>query len=179
MKRLGFVMRYIDSDTWPRKDHLRFFQRRIPLATRYVHTNIISEDWQKLARFYQVVFGCVPLSPARDESGPWLERGTGVREAHLRGIHLRLPGHGDEGPTLEIFSYDEMAQKLPAAANRKGLSHLAFHVDDVHVVRQQVLAHGGADLGQIATAEIAGVGALVFVYMTDPEGNVIEIQNLS
>jgi predicted enzyme related to lactoylglutathione lyase len=27
-------------------------------ATRYVHTNLIAADWQRLARFYCDVFGC-------------------------------------------------------------------------------------------------------------------------
>ena len=31
---------------------------------------------------------------------------TGVKDSHITGVHLRLPGHGDTGPTLEIFSYD-------------------------------------------------------------------------
>ena len=37
--------------------------------------------------------------------------------------------------------------------------------------------HGGAALGEIVSIEIDGLGTLTFVYATDPEGNVIEIQN--
>ena len=52
------------------------------------------------------LFGCTPVPPERDFKGPDLERGTGIRGAELRGEHLRLPGHGPEGPTLEIFNYN-------------------------------------------------------------------------
>ena len=149
------------------------------MTTRYMHTNIIAKDWEKLAHFYHAVFDCIPILPGRDESGAWLERGTGVQGARLRGIHLRLPGCGDGGPTLEIFSYEEMLEKPLPVANREGLGHLAFHVDDVRATRDLVLAHDGADLGEIVTTEIAGLGTLSFVYMTDPEGNIIEIQNLT
>ena len=76
------------------------------ISARYVHTNLIARDWRSLARFYQDVFGCVPVPPERDLSGPEMEAGTGIAGAHLHGIHLRLPGHGDAGPTLEIFSYN-------------------------------------------------------------------------
>lgn len=70
---------------------------------RYVHTNLIARDWRGLANFYQTLFGCVVVAPERDFSGPDLEAGSGVSGAALRGVHLRLPGYGENGPTLEIF----------------------------------------------------------------------------
>jgi predicted enzyme related to lactoylglutathione lyase len=30
---------------------------------RYVHTNIVAEDWRRLADFYAKVFGCTPVPP--------------------------------------------------------------------------------------------------------------------
>jgi hypothetical protein len=73
-------------------------------GARYGHTNLIADDWRALSRFYQDLFGCIPVPPERDFKGPDLERGTGIAGAELRGEHLRLPGHGPEGPTLEIKS---------------------------------------------------------------------------
>jgi catechol 2,3-dioxygenase-like lactoylglutathione lyase family enzyme len=98
---------------------------------KYVHTNLIAEDWQALASFYQEVFGCVPVPPERDFQGEALEIGTGLPGAHLRGIHLRLPGWGDGGPTLEIFNYTEFASRGQSAVNRPGYGHIAFEVADV------------------------------------------------
>ncbi len=148
------------------------------MPTEYAHTNIISQDWEKLAKFYINVFDCKPLSPERDESGEWLEKGTAVKNAHLKGVHLRLPGCGDDGPTLEIYSYHEMLDK-PArpAANRKGLGHLAFRVDDVKAKLDEIVHHGGHPLGDIVTSEVEGAGTITFTYATDPEGNIIEVQN--
>lgn len=149
------------------------------MAIKYVHTNIISADWRRLAQFYQEVFDCQPVPPERDLSGEWLAQGTGVKGAALQGMHLRLPGYGGDGPTLEIFQYSQMEERPPAAANRKGLGHLAFLVDDVGATRQAVLAHGGQDLGQITRTQVPGVGELTLIYMTDPEGNILEIQHWS
>lgn len=149
------------------------------MPIKYTHTNIVSTDWKKLADFYQKVFECKPVPPERDLSGSWLDKGTGVKKAHLKGMHLRLPGFGDHGPTLEIYQYEKTEKNLHPLANRKGFGHIAFHVDDVEETRKQVLSHGGAGLGEISTKEIDGVGFLTFVYMTDPEGNIIEIQNWS
>jgi hypothetical protein len=65
------------------------------IAARYVHTNIIARDWRVLARFYEAVFGCVLVPPERDLSGDWLDRGTGIRGAHVRGVHPVTLGADD------------------------------------------------------------------------------------
>ena len=71
-------------------------------GARYVHTNLVARDWRALATFYERTLGCTPVPPTRDFAGPVLEAGTGVRGASLQGVHLRLPGYADDGPTLEI-----------------------------------------------------------------------------
>lgn len=147
------------------------------MPVKYAHTNIIAQDWQQLVAFYETVFDCVTVPPIRNQSGDWLSDGTGVENATLEGAHLRLPGYGDAGPTLEIFSYKSMLDKSPSAANRQGFGHIAFLVDDVQAIRKLVLQHGGSDLGEIVEHDVQGVGRLTFIYMTDPEGNIIEIQN--
>lgn len=148
------------------------------MSIRYVHTNIVTRDWRALAAFYERVFDCRPVPPARDQTGEWLDRGTGVTGARLRGMHLRLPGHGPDGPTLEIYQYDDVEDGAPwPAANRRGIGHLAFHVDDVAATRDRVVAGGGSAVGEIATAEVGSVGVLTFVYVADPDGNVIELQH--
>ena len=47
-------------------------------GARYSHTNIVARDWRALAGFYESVFGCMPVPPERDYSGPVLEAGTGI-----------------------------------------------------------------------------------------------------
>jgi catechol 2,3-dioxygenase-like lactoylglutathione lyase family enzyme len=106
---------------------------------RFAHTNLVARDHRRLTRFYCEVFGCIPMLPERDLSGAWLERGTGVAGARVRGMHLALPGYGADGPTLEIFGYDEMVERPEPAANWRGLGHLAFAVDDVEATLARVL----------------------------------------
>jgi predicted enzyme related to lactoylglutathione lyase len=137
----------------------------------------VAENWRKVADFYQQVFGCDPIPPERASSGQWVERSTGVPGAEVRGIHLRLPGFGDSGPTLEIFEYNNAEEREETAINRPGFAHMAFEVDDVEAARDEVLAAGGGCVGELVTAEITNAGTITFVYMTDPEGNIIELQN--
>ena len=75
------------------------------MGIRFGHVNLIADDWRALANFYTEQFGCVFVPPERDYSGTDLSAGTGVEEAALTGAHLRLPGHGSDGPTLEIYQY--------------------------------------------------------------------------
>jgi len=149
----------------------------MPIRAKYAHTNLIARDWRRLVRFYSEVFGCVAKGPERDLSGAWLDQVTSLRNAHLCGVHLRLPGCGDDGPTLEIFSYEEMVEGQMPAANECGFAHIAFAVDDVDQALEATIAAGGSTVGDIATTQADGVGVLRVVYARDPEGNIVELQN--
>ena len=151
----------------------------MPIHSKYVHTNLIARDWKRLVRFYSEVFGCEPKGPERNMSGAWLDRLTSLRKAHLSGVHLHLPGYGDDGPTLEIFSYDQLIEGELPAANQAGFAHIAFAVDDVDEAVQAVIAAGGGTVGEIVTTQVDGVGFLRVVYARDPEGNIIELQKWS
>jgi predicted enzyme related to lactoylglutathione lyase len=151
----------------------------MPICAKYVHTNLIARDWKRLVRFYCEVFACEPKGPERDLSDTWLDRVNAIPNARLRGVHLRLPGYGDVGPTLEIFSYDKFIEHELPRANECGFAHIAFAVDDVDQALQAVIAAGGGAVGEIATAEVNGVGLLRVVYARDPEGNILELQKWS
>jgi catechol 2,3-dioxygenase-like lactoylglutathione lyase family enzyme len=91
-------------------------------------------------------------------------------------MHLRLPGGGPEGPTLEIYSYDDVGLRPLSMPNETGYGHLAFSVDDVSAAVRDIVDHGGTLLGQIATSTVTGIGDLEVIYVRDPEGNIIELQ---
>jgi len=149
------------------------------IKAKYVHTNLIAENWQSLAIFYQEVLGCIPVPPERDLRGELLEAGTGIRNVHLRGIHLRLPGYNNSGPTLEIFSYEPQADRANSIVNRPGYTHIAFQVEDVAGARNEVLKAGGGQVGEIVTLLISNGSKVTWCYVTDPEGNFIELQSWS
>jgi len=146
-------------------------------GARYGHTNLIARDWRRLATFYQELFGCVLVPPERDYAGADLEAGTGVAGSTLRGVHLRLPGHGPEGPTLEIYSYSVTAEGPAPAVNRPGFGHICFIVDSVEAARLAILAAGGWKVGEVVTLSPRPGLHLTWCYVTDPEGNILELQS--
>lgn len=58
------------------------------IEARYVHTNLIAQDWRRLVEFYEQVFGCTPVTPESTLSGQWVEKITGVTDAEIRVVHL-------------------------------------------------------------------------------------------
>jgi catechol 2,3-dioxygenase-like lactoylglutathione lyase family enzyme len=146
------------------------------IDARFGHVNVVARDWRRLADFYERLFGCVLVPPERDYSGPDLEAGTGVAGAALRGAHLRLPGHGPTGPTLEIYEYSSGPEAVPPVVNRPGFGHIAFVVPDVTAAREAVLADGGGSVGEIVTLETADGRRVTWCYVTDPEDNIVELQ---
>lgn len=144
---------------------------------KYVHTNIITLNWRRLADFYTSVFNCEIVPPIRDQKGKWLDKATGVEDAHITGAHLRLPGYNNNGPTLEIYEYDDVKTTAKPVPNQQGFGHIAFEVEDVNEVIEQLLLHGGNSLGEISSKKVEGVGVITVVYARDPDGNIIELQN--
>ena len=92
-------------------------------------------------------------------------------------MHLRLPGVGPEGPTLEIFEYSEPAADAPRVANRPGFAHIAFAVDSGADAREQLRSRGGAPVGEIVTVAVSSTVQVTWCYARDPEGNIVELQH--
>lgn len=152
------------------------------MAISFGHVAILAEDVELLATFYTQVFGCTRNGPPRDLSGAALETGMGLAGAHVRGVHLTLPGGAQSDsdsvgspPVLEIFSLPS-AKATVRDVDRLGLMHLCFRVDDLRRTVAAVTASGGSMQGAVATVGVEGVGSADFVYLRDPEGNLVELQ---
>jgi catechol 2,3-dioxygenase-like lactoylglutathione lyase family enzyme len=143
-------------------------------GARYRHTNLVARDWRALVAFYVTHFGCIALPPERDLFGADFERGTGIAGARARGIHLALPG---TDVTLEIFEYQNGPVGQQHVLNQPGFAHIAFSVSSVVDARAELLAAGASPLGQIVTTTIATGEKITWCYVTDPEGNIIELQS--
>jgi lactoylglutathione lyase len=143
---------------------------------RFVHTNLVAADWRALAEFYIKLFGCKRKPPERKLKGNWLDSLTSIKSAYVEGIHLALPGYGNDGPTLEIFQYSRRKRTSTPAVDKPGFGHIAFAVEDVKGMLARVKLNGGSAVGSMVSTTIEGVGHIEVVYARDPEGNVVELQ---
>ncbi|MHC4598862.1 MAG: VOC family protein [Planctomycetota bacterium] len=148
----------------------------MPTQIRYAHTNLVARDLRALSAFYCDVLACVPVMDAEEYSGPWVEAITAVEGAVILVQHLRLPGHGDGGPTLELIQYGEVTEgRGTLLASRPGFGHVAFGVDDVAEAKKAVLEAGGGEVGETVSVDMGDRGHVTEVYVSDPEGNIIEL----
>jgi catechol 2,3-dioxygenase-like lactoylglutathione lyase family enzyme len=145
-------------------------------GARFGHVNVTSRDWRRLATFYTEVFGCELVPPERDIRSADLDAATGLHDAHLTGAHLRLPGYGAAGPTIEIFSYDELQPNPGTEVARAGWGHVAFQVPNVPAAVEAVQAAGGGRVGAVITTRTTDGRQVTWCYATDPDGNIVELQ---
>ena len=145
-------------------------------GARFGHVNVTATDWRHLAAFYAEVFGMEQVGPERDIRSEDLDRATGLTDAHITGAHLRLPGGGPDGPTLEIFSYADLEPAAPTRVDRPGWGHIAIEVPDVPVARQAIVESGGGLVGDVVTMTTRDGRHITWCYVTDPAGNIIELQ---
>src|SRR3989337_3689333 len=134
---------------------------------KYIHTNIIANDWKKLSGFYQKTFYCQPILPERNLVGDWIDKLTNIEDVHVRGIHLQLPGYENDGPTLEIFQYNKQPEKIEQKINRPGFAHIAFRVGNVKGYLNKIIENGGSRYGDLVKKKIEGMGTIEVVYACD------------
>jgi lactoylglutathione lyase len=149
---------------------------RSTMIIKYAHTNLVASDWLGLAEFYVNVFGCKPKPPQRNLEGNWLDSLTSLKNVHIRGIHLLMPGYGRSGPTLEIFHYSGRRRRALPQTDQPGFGHIAFSVTNVAQMIKRLEKNGGSLVGKRITTTIEGVGRIDVVYARDPERNIIELQ---
>ena len=142
---------------------------------RYDHINIGARNVERLADFYEQVFGCTRLSAGVRMSGALMARGMGLRDAEVHAVWMRFPGHGDEGPMLELFEYTQSLERPKSYANHHGYNHIAFEVPNVEVTADAVIAAGGSRLGEIVDFESPSEGVITFVFLRDPEDNIVQL----
>lgn len=151
------------------------------MKIRLAHVSITAKDLTRLRDFYEKAIGFVEARPERGFSGEWLGKGTGVPWAEIKRVHLSLPDAGEGAARLEIIEYAGVIEdSAPPAADRAGLRHVAFETESAEELvrlRDLIIGNGGGELGEISEKAIDGLGAVTFVYMTDPEGNIIELLN--
>lgn len=139
---------------------------------RFDQVKILARDAGALAAFYEEALGCetvVPLQVVDDE----VSRAVGVPEAEVALTVLRLPGRGEHGPVLELYSVD--GNQPSEWHYRPGQGQLAFEVDDLESAMGRVGGAGGKKLGDLVEWEAPSGQSARFVYMQDPEGNIIDL----
>ena len=140
-----------------------------PGVTAFVHVGLVVEDLDETVRFLGLLgFDC---STPAVHSGAWIDRIIGLEDAKVEVVMARGPNGSDVFEVVRFESPSAGAQEPAPAANRPGLRHIAFKVDDVRGVVDRVREAGWDTIGEIVDFE----STFLLCYVRGPEGLIVEL----
>jgi len=139
------------------------------MIARIDHLNIVVTDLEEAKAFFALLGFSDGLGAELDPA--FLQRLTGIAGARGRFITLCHPG---SNVTIELLHFDVNSGTDPqmGRADRIGLRHLAFAVDDIAVTVAGLRAAGVEFLSPIQTWEKTGKR---LVYLHGPDGILLEL----
>lgn len=139
------------------------------MITRIDHLNIVVSDLDRSIAFFRLLGFEEGLGASLDPA--FLERLTGIAGADGRFVTLR---HAGSNTTIELLKFvtDAGADPQLGRADRIGLRHLAFAVDDIDATVSKLSTAGIEFLSPVQTWEKTGKR---LVYLYGPDGILLEL----
>jgi catechol 2,3-dioxygenase-like lactoylglutathione lyase family enzyme len=140
-----------------------------PGVTDFVHIGLVVEDLDETVRFLELLgFECGRPGVF---GGEWIGRIIGLENVTVEVVMARGPDGSDMFEVVRFQSPSASTQEPAPAANRPGLRHIAFKVDDVRGVVDRVRAGGWETVGEIVDYE----STFLLCYVRGPEGLIVEL----
>jgi catechol 2,3-dioxygenase-like lactoylglutathione lyase family enzyme len=140
-----------------------------PGVTSFVHIGLVVEDLDETVRFLALLgFDCGEPGVF---SGEWIGRIIGLEDVTVEVVMVRGPDGSDVFEVVRFQAPAAGAQEVAPPANRPGLRHVAFKVDDVRGVVDRVREAGWETIGEIVDFE----NTFLLCYVRGPEGLIVEL----
>jgi len=140
-----------------------------PGVTSFVHIGLVVEDLGETVRFLSLL-GLDCGTPAVF-SGEWIDRIIDLENATVEVVMARAPDGSDIFEVVRFSLPSAGAHEPAPAANRPGLRHVAFTVDDLRGVVDRVREAGWETVGEIVDYE----STFRLCYVRGPEGLIVEL----
>ena len=144
---------------------------------KFRHVALIVENIEKMRAFYEGVLGFAFVRSMSIDSDDF-RRGIGVPGSSAKGVVLCIP---DSDVEMEMFQISPLLQRSEdiSCTNAPGFRHLAFTVADLEASYRELSGLGISFVEKpIFVSEPKEVAGLGFAYFKDPEGNLIELNQL-
>src|SRR4051794_12591051 len=139
-----------------------------PGIPSFVHIGLVVEDLDETVRFLSLLgFDC---GTPGTFGGEWIDRIIGLEDVTVEVVMARGPDGSDVFGGVRFPSPSAVAEEPAPAANRPGLRHVAFKVDDVRGVVDRIREAGWDTVG-----EIVEVKPFLLCYVRGPEGLIVEL----
>src|SRR3978361_1944101 len=120
-------------------------------VTDFVHVGLVVEDLDETVRFLALLG--LDCSTPGTFGGQWIDRIVGLEDVTVETVMARMPDGTDIFEVVRFRSPSAAAQEAAPAANRPGLRHIAFKVDDVRGVVDRVREAGWDTIGEIVDVQ--------------------------
>jgi catechol 2,3-dioxygenase-like lactoylglutathione lyase family enzyme len=145
------------------------------------HIGITVPNIDEASAFLVAAFGAeviYVMSPDPDRAtggtGPDSQSTLGIRPGAVwKSSQMLKLGNG---PSIELFEYEDTDQREAVIASDFGLQHFALYVDDMETARQRVIDAGGTPLvGPSLLPGIESGKGNMWLYTLSPWGSIIEL----
>jgi catechol 2,3-dioxygenase-like lactoylglutathione lyase family enzyme len=140
-----------------------------PGVTDFVHIGLVVEDLDETVRFLGLLG--LHCSEPGVFSGEWIDQIIGLDDVTVETVMARAPDGRDMFEVVRFRSPSAGAREPAPPANRPGLRHVAFKVDDVRGVVDRVREAGWDTVGEIVDYE----NMFLLCYVRGPEGLIVEL----
>lgn len=142
-------------------------------AMRFDQVKFVANDVERLIAFYVEALDCSVARGPVEVNDPEIIGAIGAPPgSRITLAMLSLPGP-EEGVVLELYSIaGDDALVWPYSP---GQGQIAFQVDDVDAVVVRAISSGGSRLGEVADWQTPWGSTARFVYLRDPEGNIVDV----
>jgi catechol 2,3-dioxygenase-like lactoylglutathione lyase family enzyme len=130
------------------------------------HTSFTVSDLETTNAF----FAKLGFEPLRRyvSSGPAADEGTGTANAD---VDISWLSHPQGGPKLELLRYQNQPTGKAVHNSQVGAAHLCLRVENVNAEYERLSSEGVT----FVSAPHGDEFGVVWVYMRDPDGNVVEL----
>ncbi len=137
---------------------------------------ISTPDLDRLVAFYTDVVGFVPVMSTSWKDRPLIDRMIGLDGSAARQVMLQAGN-----AYLELFQYESPAGR-PADPTRPpsdhGYTHFCLDVTDIDAEYARLSANGMSFHSSPPTTDEMGSARLRAIYGRDPDGNIVELQEV-
>jgi catechol 2,3-dioxygenase-like lactoylglutathione lyase family enzyme len=140
-----------------------------PGVTSFVHIGLVVDDLDETVRF-PTLLGLDCGKPGVF-SGEWIGRIIGLEDVTVELVMVRGPDGNDVFEVVRFHSPSAGVQERAPDANRPGLRHVAFKVDDLRSVVGRVREAGWETVGEVVDYE----STYLLCYVRGPEGLIVEL----
>lgn len=146
------------------------------MITGFYHTGFVVRDLEAMTAFYRDVLG-LAVQWELELEGEYISQLLGFPDAHLR---IVLLGKEGDKHSLELIQYlNPPGGDGHGPTNALGASHLCFYVDDLEGMYRELSGHGLRFVNPPAVRDYQERGTFKVCYAQDPEGNWLELLEVS